>query len=803
MLRVRPANGGSLRGYLARALRNVLAMRARSKSRARAREAATERTFAASASEVAERAELHRFLVASVLALPEPQRGIVLLHHFDGVAVADLARRTGLTPDAVRAHLRRGRDALRGKVQQSGHGASRAFAALVGTSSGVSAAVVVAMTVQTKVVLAATVVVAVWLGWVMSNWGSPPVALQIADVESSGAAPIGSAAFAPPVVENEPPGDRARVDVGVATPVARFRLVGMREGVPWTAAVRVRARGLSGPEDVHQEFTTQRTPREDGTFDVALPAWVTTCSAFSLELRADDPRYLQLSCGEYSPTFVANKFVGGVVELRVRPAAVVTGRVVDVRGAPVATAQIRAYHWNGTQPASPCGFVNTAADGSFVLQAEIGAELWLAVLPMREQRVILGNDGWPEATEPEREDLLVAFRRVRSTFYAPSDVGVITLPDTSFLEGTLVDGAGRAVSGVSVRAVAAEAVRAERWYGHRQLVETVDGHAMYLRASVTDADGRFRIGMPTGARVRLELEGEAPSHRLAVASQTFAAPANVRVQLHGHVVVVRVLRRGEPVFEATVERSDGAPPAKTDPAGDIRILSRHAGVTPLRLTVRAPGTLARVVDVPDGASVERPFLVDVGDEGTATLEIEVLGTDAPHVAGVRLQSIDDRSCRIEAPWIVRVAGEPFRCHVPHGRYRGEIGAGAYAGAPEKFMLTQSFEVEVPTTGIRTKVPVRFGGRLTFEIEDENAAPVACVVTLIDATGARIVPSLGGSHGPYEGGVLPGDSRLVASRETYAPGASVVLIDFGRGRDLVRVPVEVRVGEYVTVRHVVR
>jgi hypothetical protein len=82
------------------------------------------------AADAAARAEMHRFLVQQVLALPEPQRALVLLHYFEGEEVAVLARQCGLTANAVRAHLRRARDTLRLRLQQ-GDGTVRHGYALV------------------------------------------------------------------------------------------------------------------------------------------------------------------------------------------------------------------------------------------------------------------------------------------------------------------------------------------------------------------------------------------------------------------------------------------------------------------------------------------------------------------------------------------------------------------------------------------------------------------------------------------------------------------------------------------------
>jgi RNA polymerase sigma-70 factor (ECF subfamily) len=62
-----------------------------------------------------EQAERHLALDAvtdALLALPFPQRVVIVLHHFEGLTYAEVAAVTGSTEPAVRSHLFRGRRAL-------------------------------------------------------------------------------------------------------------------------------------------------------------------------------------------------------------------------------------------------------------------------------------------------------------------------------------------------------------------------------------------------------------------------------------------------------------------------------------------------------------------------------------------------------------------------------------------------------------------------------------------------------------------------------------------------------------------
>ena len=51
-------------------------------------------------------------------ALPFPQRAAVVLHHFEGLSYAEVARVTGSTEPAVRSHLFRARRALSKQLQE-------------------------------------------------------------------------------------------------------------------------------------------------------------------------------------------------------------------------------------------------------------------------------------------------------------------------------------------------------------------------------------------------------------------------------------------------------------------------------------------------------------------------------------------------------------------------------------------------------------------------------------------------------------------------------------------------------------
>ena len=199
-LRHPPREPERARGFLARTLHNALAMSRRGeRRRARREQLATPPADSVDASELVARAELHRHLVAAVLALPAASRELVLRHYFEGDDVATLARRSGITPDAVRAQLRRARERLRGNLERDGGEPARAFLLLVAasrpeaiaaattTSAGLAAGAISAAGVMTimklKILAAAALVVlplaASWL-WFGPTVDRPPVDQAVA-----------------------------------------------------------------------------------------------------------------------------------------------------------------------------------------------------------------------------------------------------------------------------------------------------------------------------------------------------------------------------------------------------------------------------------------------------------------------------------------------------------------------------------------------------------------------------------------------------------------------------------------------
>ena len=137
-LRNRPeARGATIRPWLTQVLRNEARMERRSRRRRLEREAlvaaeANEQGRPPAdelASELEERFRLQQRLMAAVAGLDQPYRSSVIAAYFEGLSAADLAARDDVSIRTVESRLRRGREALRQKLDAH-FGAREAWAAL-------------------------------------------------------------------------------------------------------------------------------------------------------------------------------------------------------------------------------------------------------------------------------------------------------------------------------------------------------------------------------------------------------------------------------------------------------------------------------------------------------------------------------------------------------------------------------------------------------------------------------------------------------------------------------------------------
>lgn len=109
----RRLSGPRLRAWLARAVRGLAIDQRRAAERRRRREERSAKPEAQHDVPVDSGSQQLQALAKALLALEEPYRTAILLHYGEGLDGAALARRTGVSPAAVRQRLSRGRARLR------------------------------------------------------------------------------------------------------------------------------------------------------------------------------------------------------------------------------------------------------------------------------------------------------------------------------------------------------------------------------------------------------------------------------------------------------------------------------------------------------------------------------------------------------------------------------------------------------------------------------------------------------------------------------------------------------------------
>ncbi|MBL0218938.1 MAG: sigma-70 family RNA polymerase sigma factor [Myxococcales bacterium] len=135
-----PAEARPLRPWLGGVLRNLAKMRARARKRREAREARSAELVepATTPDDLVERVELQQLVAGEALALAEPYRSTILLHYFEELSCAEIARRLGIPEGTVRRRLKVALDELRARIsakERGGRGGLAALAPIAGLSS--------------------------------------------------------------------------------------------------------------------------------------------------------------------------------------------------------------------------------------------------------------------------------------------------------------------------------------------------------------------------------------------------------------------------------------------------------------------------------------------------------------------------------------------------------------------------------------------------------------------------------------------------------------------------------------------
>jgi len=171
----------SVRAWLAGTARNLVRRGLRTEERARRRERAAARPERErSTDELIEAERARRRVVETLLLLREPYRSAILYRFYDDLPPRKIARRLGVPVETVKTRIQRGLDQLRGRLD-SEYGAQAAWCLPLATAAGLkltgtSSAIltgVLAMSVKLKIGIAA-VLTAVLVGSLIYFWQPGP-----------------------------------------------------------------------------------------------------------------------------------------------------------------------------------------------------------------------------------------------------------------------------------------------------------------------------------------------------------------------------------------------------------------------------------------------------------------------------------------------------------------------------------------------------------------------------------------------------------------------------------------------------
>jgi RNA polymerase sigma-70 factor (ECF subfamily) len=381
-LEQRPSAAKPLGPWLARVARNWIAKSNRTHRRRTDIEArAAGHDALPSTQDLVIRAELHRELVAVVLALDERQRDVILLRYLEGLAPREIAAQLEVPLRTVNTRLARGLARLRSELDRRG-GRERwlkAFMLLARTRSGPLSIGVLAM--KFKVFSAVVVIALALLGLrVLTQRGA--TSTQTANVVD---APL---VDAPHPIEHDV-AESSRVAVPQPTPIGEVQEIDLERDL---RVVVVTASGTPIPDAslvvVHP--TARQLPGllEFGAQADELVAQARSDANGRCTFHLEPKRLYDLTASAPGFARVASRSLYAGEDLRIvlPRGAVLHGSVVAVAdGTPIARARVVVQ----------LGVIASLADDGFETRSDANGIFELTELPVDLARVIVFAEGFP------------------------------------------------------------------------------------------------------------------------------------------------------------------------------------------------------------------------------------------------------------------------------------------------------------------------------------------------------------------------------------------------------------------------
>jgi len=762
-----------LRPWLSRVVVNVVRMRSRAQSRRVAREAALpESPPVPSSAELVDRVEVQRALADAVLALGEPYRSTVLLHYFEGLSSAEIARRCGIPDGTVRRRLKVALDELRGRFAKRDRRGVLALMPLLSprTAGGLA---MKKMIVGVVALLVALMVIGA-LVWTRRD--RKPVAQKPA---ASSAAAKGLAVG--------PAASPTELPWFVQRNVAGRRIAGrvLFQGAPVPGAT-VRLANETGGRSGEQLAAVKSAP--DGAFDFG----VQPAALFIVSAEASDKTPAAVTIATADPTAKPESIVLELGACQSR----LYGTIVDSSGGGVAKARLTVASLGGTE---------AGANGEYSL-----------CVPAGDSRVRIVADGYGALELPIH--LVGALRRD------------FELVPESVLAGSVVDETGRGIPFARVLSVP-QAVEQPHFLGDGSTTADAEGHfrvtnlapGRFLLAAMADGYGtsapKSAVAAPgTSSEITLVVAQRArvagqvmmkgkpvAGARISVASKqllvraaysqpdgTFVldgVPLGTAKLLAGSFDVIKpqqltvaksidnlvvevseaaslrgtVSRKGKPIGDALVQTSIG-PTARSDSAGHYEIHGLPPGE--LQVTAQAYGSINafapfKPVKLAPGGPTEH----NIDLSGAAEVQGVVVDESGAVVPNVYVRLIDPKGDLGESMTDAKGA---FRC-------TSMLGGGDYRVAV------------FPSPGARTAFPPASGDKYdAIKIPDGDAVVRGVKVAIknerlsiagrvVDATGSAVADV----HVEAIGRGFPGNPAMLPSVRADVSGAFTIS-DLARG-----------------------
>jgi RNA polymerase sigma factor (sigma-70 family) len=648
-----------LRPWLARVVRNLARTRRRGTARRDEREAAYEDASGravATPAELIERVELQRVVAGEVLALAEPYRSTVLLHFFEGLTSAQIARRLGIPDGTVRRRLKTALDQLRAQLQARNDQPDRGWlAALAPLAKGAEPAAppstFLGALIVKKIIAIAVVLVLFVAGALVWKFRG-------GDGRSVPAATASQTKQLHPVGAGRELGRVPEWATQAGAPARRIAGHVVFDGAP-VAGATVRL-GLQISGDLVRPLA-ELTSTADGAFDFGLQA----AAQFTVSAQAESHSSAAVAVANADPRAKVDQLVvvlGGDCRARVYGGARMYGTVSDASGGSISKAYLSIDGLAGTNSDAaghyslclspiddvdtPQAIVRIAADGygtttqRVIVAGELRQDFVMVPEAVLAGRVVTADDRpVPGARVLAEPDAIEGPHHVASNWAESDGDGHFRIAGLAPGKFHLSATARSAGSSVPLIAIARATTTSRELRLVLAPLARVTGRVIMGSAPVAgahvaivrpDTDPGPQPSATSQADGTFTLDG-VPFGTVAISAAPFSVntPKTLdvkRAQINGVLLDVgklatvrgHVLRKGKPVPGAEVRFMPLAPPlmlVKTDADGAFVLEGQPAG----------DGRLYAWSVQSKAASVERLVHLKAGEDHTEDIELELAG----------------------------------------------------------------------------------------------------------------------------------------------------------------------------------